>query len=152
MVSTTWLFSTIQTCQQKWFYSLQVTWEIKHPLLRPFSRKTFCINGIFLLIRAVFLGSHAQSPCCGRLRRASQMKTPSLKNPEFRLSQGTTIGGKWAALELQQQWHTSFGLARSESCSVYCLGQSPTHGDRLPSFREAAAASVLYMLLCHTHG
>lgn len=89
------LFSSIQTSQQKLFYSLQRGREVKHPLLNPFSRKIVCINGILLLIiEWYFLEVMPRVLDCGRLCRTSLMKKPSLEKSEFRLSQGTTIGGK----------------------------------------------------------
>lgn len=142
------LFSGMQTSQQKWFYSLQRGQEVKHSLLHPFSRKIVCINGILLLIRKrYFLEVIPTVPGCGRLCRTSPMKKPILEKSEFRLSQGTTIGGKWTAFERQQRWHTSFGLVGvtsflTRSCSVYCLGQSPIPVDQIPIFQKKAVTKM----------
>lgn len=138
----TGLLSGIQSSWWKLFYSLQRGQEVQCPLFHPSSRKIFFINGVSLSITEWYFSEvMPRVPSCGRLWRTTPAKGPRLERSEFRLSQGTTIGGKWVAAEQQQQWHTSFGLVGvtsppSRSCSVYCLGQSPIHADQIPIFQR----------------
>lgn len=158
------LFSAIQTSQRKWFYSLQREQEVKHSFLHLFSRKIVCSKGILLLIMEwYFLEVLPRVPGCGRFCRTSLTKIPSSEKSEFRLSQGTTIGGKWTAFEWQWQWHTSFGPTGvtsflTQRYSMYSLGHIPIHVHKIPIFQKKAVnqnyppdAAMVYRVFCHTH-
>lgn len=110
-----------------------------------------------------FLEVLPRVPGCGRFCRTSLTKIPSSEKSEFRLSQGTTIGGKRTAFEWQWQWHTSFGPTGvtsflTQRYSMYSLGHIPIHVHQIPIFQKKAVnqnyppdAAMVYRVFCHTH-